>query len=79
MFSNHVVLVIIKAADKPIDVYLSRGATRCDTTRTLENIGNVYLHGNGLANILSYAEVRDRHNITHDDVREIFTIPVPYK
>ena len=44
-----------------------------------EKIGKVYLHENGLANILSYAKVKDKHNITYNDVREIFTVHTPYK
>ena len=54
MFSNHALLSNIKDADKKINVYLSGGANHCSTTGTLKNIGEVCLHENGLANILSY-------------------------
>ena len=79
MFSNCALLANIKAIDEPIDVYSSGGATRCNTVGNLKNIRHVYLHENGLANILSYAKVKDRHKITYDDVRETFTIRTPYK
>ena len=69
----------IKAADDPIYVYSSRGATHCSTAGTLKNIGEVYLHENGLAKILSYLKVKYRHNITYDDVRDIITVHTPYK
>ena len=79
MFSNRTLLENIKAADKPIGVSLSVGATNCDTDGTLNNIGDVYLHENGLADILSHAKVKDRHNIMYDDVRDFFTVHIPYK
>ena len=53
MFSNRALLAKIKASDKTIDIYSSSGATHCNTSGTLNNIGDVYLHKNGLANILS--------------------------
>ena len=31
------------------------------------------------ANILSYVKVKDRHKITYDDMRDIFTVHTPYK
>ena len=79
MFSNRALLFNIKDSDKPINVYLSGVDTHCSTDVTLNNIGEVYLHENGLANILSYAKVKDKHNITYDDVGEIFTVHTPYK
>ena len=39
----------------------------------------MYLHQNGLADIISYAKVKDRQNITYDKVRKTFTIHTPYK
>ena len=45
----------------------------------MNNIGEVYLHENGLANILSCVKVRDKHNITYNVVQEIFTVHKPYK
>ena len=79
MFINRSLLENIQDADKPIGVYLSGGATRCSRAETLKNIGEIYLHKNGLANILSYVKVKDKHNITYDDVQEIFIIHTPYK
>ena len=79
MFSNHSLHENIQDSDKPIDVYSSGGATHCRNSGTLKNIGEVYLHKNRLANILSYAKVRDRHNITYNDVQDIFTVHTPYK
>ena len=64
MFRKHALLENTKGADKPIDVYSIGGATHCDTSGTINNIGDVYLNENGLANILYYAKVKDRHNIT---------------
>ena len=78
-FSNRTLLENIKAADKPIDVYSSRGATHCDTTGTLVDIGDVYLHDNGLANIFSYVKVKNNHNVTYDDIGDIFTVHAPCK
>ena len=68
MFSIRALLVKIQDADNTIDVYLSGGATHCSKAGTLNNIGEVCLNKNGLANILSYTEVRDKHNITYNDV-----------
>ena len=68
IFSNHDILANIKDADEPINVNSSGGATHCSNAGTLKNIGEVYLHENGLANILSYAKVRDKHNITYNYV-----------
>ena len=79
MFSNLSLLANIQDADKPIDVYSSRDATHCSKAGTLNNIGEVYLHKNGLANILSYAKVRDTHNIIYNGVQENFTVHTPYK
>ena len=71
MFRNCALLANIKDVYDPIDVYLSRGATHCSTAGTLKNIGEVYLHKNGLANILFYVTLKYKHNIPYDDVREI--------
>ena len=79
MFSNRALLSNIKATDKPIDVYLCGGATHCRTAGTLKNIGHVYLHANGLANILSYRKVKYRNNITYNDARDILNVYTPYK
>ena len=79
MFSNRALFANIQDADKPIDVYSSGGATRCSKDGTLKNIREVCLHENGLANILSCVKVRDKHNITYNDVQDIFTIHTPYK
>ena len=79
MFSNRTFLANIQDADKPINVYSSGGATHCSKGGTLKNIREVYLHENGLANILSYTKVRDKHNITYNDVQDIFTVHKPYK
>ena len=79
MFSNRSLLANIEAAKKPIYVYSNGGVTHSNTAGTLENIGDVYLYKNGLANILSYAKVKDRHNITYNEVMDIFTIHVTYK
>ena len=79
MSSNHTLLSNVKDTDKRIDVYSSGGATHCSTAGTLKNIGEVYLHKNGLENILSYAKVKYKHNITYDDVGGIFTVHTPYK
>ena len=68
MLSNRAFLANIKYADKPINVYLSGGVIHCTTARTLKNIGQVYLHKNGLANILSYAKIKDKHNMTYYDL-----------
>ena len=64
MFSKRSLLVNIKGADDPINVHSIRGATHCSKAGTLNNIGEVYLHKNGLANILSCLKVVDKHNIT---------------
>ena len=79
IFSNHTLLVNIQDTDDPIDVYSSGGATHCSKAGTLKNIGEVYLHGNRLANTLSYVKVKDKHNTTYDDVGDIFTVHTPYK
>ena len=79
MFSNCELLTNIKDTDKPINVYLSGGATHFSTNRTLNNIGEVYLHKNELKKNLSYAKLKDKHNITYDDMRDIFTVHTTYK
>ena len=79
IFSNRTLLANIKDTDVPIGIYSSVGANHCDTKETLENSGDVYLHKNGLANILSYTKVRDKHRITYDDVGENFTVRTPSK
>ena len=79
MFRNRAILANIPGADDPIGVYSNGGVTHCRKERTLNNIGKIYLHENGLANIFSYAKVRDKHNITYSDVQEIFTVHAPYK
>ena len=79
IFSNHVLLADIKEKYKPIGVYSSGGATHCSMAGTLKNIGVVFPHKNGPANILSDVKVKDKHNITYDDVRDIFTVHTPYK
>ena len=68
MFKNCALLANIQDADEPINVYSSGGVTHCIKAGTLKNIGEVYLHKNGLANILYYAKVRDKHNITYNYV-----------
>ena len=79
MFINRDLLKNIKDADKPINVYSSGGATHCSTAGILKTLGEVYLHKNGSANILSCAKVKDKHNITFNDVRGIFNVHSPYK
>ena len=79
MFSKRALLTNIKDTDDPIDVYSSGGAIHCDTNGTIENIGDVYLHKNGLANNLSYAKVWDKHQITYNGIGEFFTVHNPYK
>ena len=79
MFSNHSLHENIQESDEPIGVYPSGGATHCRNSGTLKNIGEVYLHKNRLVNILSYAKVRDKHNITYNDVQEVFTVHTPHK
>ena len=78
IFSNCALLSNVKDVDKPIYIYSSGGATHCITSGTLNNIVEVYLHKNGLANILSYAKVKDKHNITNYDVRtfSLFIHPI---
>ena len=71
MFSNRALLANIQDADEPIDAYSSGGITHCSKSGTLKNIGEVYLHRNGLENFLSYAKVRDKHNIAYNDVQDI--------
>ena len=79
MFISRVHIDNIKDIDEPIDVYSVGGATHCRTAGTLKNIREVYLHKNGLENIPSYTKVIYKHNITYDDVRDIFTLHKPYK
>ena len=79
MSGNRALLLNIQDADDPIDVYSSGGATHCSTDGNLNNIGEVYLHENGSENILSYAKIKDKHNITYDYVGGIFTVHTPYK
>ena len=79
MFINRALLANTQDSDKPIDTYSSGGATHCSKSGTLKNTGEVNIHENGLANILSYAKVRDKHNITYNDVQDIFTVCTPYK
>ena len=79
MFSNRALLSNIQDAYVHIDIYWSGGVTHCSKAGTLKNIGELYLHENGLANIMSYAKVRDKHNITYNDVQEIFNIHTSYK
>ena len=49
------------------------------SARTLKNIGEVYLHENGLANILCYTKVKDKRNMTYNDMGEILAVHKPYK
>ena len=79
MFINRSLLANIQDSDEPIDVYSSGGATHCRNSGSLKNIGKIYLHRNRLANILSYAKVRDKHKITYNYVQDIFTVHTPYK
>ena len=79
MFSNCTQLANTKATDKPINVYSSGGVIHCDTDGTLENIGDVYLHLNGLANILSYVKVKYKHNIPYGGVGGGLTLHTLYK
>ena len=79
MFRNRALLENGKDADEPIGVYLSGGANYYSTDGTLKNVGEVYLHENELANILSYAKVKEKQKITYDDARDIFTVHTPYK
>ena len=79
MFINRALLANTQDSDKPIDTYSSGGATHCSKSGTLKNTGEVNIHENGLANILSYANMRDKHNTTYNDVQDILTVHTPYK
>ena len=79
MFINRALLVNIQDADEPINAYLSVGATHFSKAGTLNNIGEVYLHKNGLASILSYVKLRDKHNITYNGLQDIFSVHTPYR
>ena len=59
MFSNPKLLANIRTSTDPVDVYSSGGLTRCTIKGIVDNIRDVYLHKQGLANILSFAKVRD--------------------
>ena len=79
MFSNRALLTNIQDSNKPIDVYSIGGANHCRKAGTLKNTREVYFHENGLGNILAYAKVRYKHNITYNDIQDIFIIHTPYK
>lgn len=59
MFSNRELMKNIDIASNLVDVYSSGGLTRCTIKGIVDNIRDVYLHKQGLANILSFAKVRD--------------------
>lgn len=59
MFSNRELMKNIDIASNLVDVYSSGGLTRCTIKGIVDNIRDVYLHKKRLANILSFAKVRD--------------------
>ena len=68
MFIKRDILANIQEVEYTIDLYSSEGATHYSRAGTLKNIGEVYLHENGLENIMSYVKVQDKDNITCNDL-----------
>ena len=79
IFANPVLLRDIQEADDPVNVCSTGGSTHCNFELVTEDFGAVYLHKGVLANILSYALVRDRYRITYCNKKYTVAVQTPVK
>ena len=79
IFANPALLRDIQEVDDPVNVFSTGGSTHCNFELVTEDFGAVYLHKGVLANILSYALVRDRYRITYCNKKYTVAVHTPVK
>ena len=80
MFNNLKLLDKTRDAELEVNVHSSSKSTHCDKRGMLQGFGDVYIHKEGIAQILSFTLNRDiGYRITYDAEKYIFTIHTPIK
>ena len=67
----------IRLASEPINIHSSGGVRRTDKEASMGDVGTVYYDESGIANILSFAKLREEHEITYDCKNDVFTVHLP--
>ena len=70
IFSNRRLLRNIRKANGWMHIHCNAGITRTNLVGDLRGYGTVWYHPDGIANILSLAEVRKRFHVTYDSSQQ---------
>ena len=80
MFINLKLIKNIQDLYLEVSVHLSDGETNCDQQGMILGFGDIYIHEEGIANILSFALVQDiGYRIMHNAEDGILIIQIPRK
>ena len=74
IISNAELVRNIRMSEDPIRVHSSGGVRHTDHEADMTDIGSVYFDAGAIANILSFAKIREHHKINYDCVRDIFIV-----
>ena len=77
IFINPYLLLNICLVDEPVGVQSSEHTTHCDTEGNPPDFGYVLLFRYGIINILYFALMRDKYNVSYDYTTDNFTIHTP--
>jgi len=81
VFRNKSLLMNMQPADSPIAIHSTAGVTYADTVGYIRNFPDpIYICEAGIANILSFAKVREAGCvISYDSTRDAFVVQGPRK
>ena len=74
IFNNKKLVRNIRESSRPIRIHSSGGVRRTKLEGDVNEMGVAYYDEGAIANILSFAKVRDMHRVTYDTDRDVFTI-----
>jgi hypothetical protein len=74
IFNNKKLVRNIRESARPIRIHSSGGVRRTKLEGDVNEMGVAYYDAGAIANILSFARVRDMHRVTYDPDRDVFTI-----
>jgi len=66
VFCNPHLVQNIHKADHRMNIHCTAGTTSTDLVADLPGYGTKWFHPNGIANILSLSQVKERHRVTYD-------------
>jgi hypothetical protein len=80
IFANPRMVQSIKTVDQPLQLMTNGGELVTDQKATVPGFGEVWYDEASIANIFSFAELKDKHKITYDSTKEdAFIIHLPTK